>query len=221
MSAKKIRILLVVRSATQRARARSLLASAPCVEVVDAVDTGSAALHAVDRRKVDLVLVDLLMPGMSGLETTFRLKAHRSPPLVGLFTLGAGQVYELAAAEVRADGLVRRDRLAEDLHRLLARLFPVALEQLAPILAEPGPALAPAAVGAGGAAPVERAVAVAGAQGGAAAAGPSSRPCSPVRRAGEACPTAVVGPPQGGAAEVAIHLPSAVARSASWIGFVR
>lgn len=191
MAAKKIRVLLAERRPAQRERTRAMLERAVCVEIVDVVDTGPAALHVVDRHRVDLVLVDLLMPGMSGLETTFRLKRLRVPPAVGLLTLGAGQVYELAAQEVRAEGLIRKDRLGPDLYRLLCRLYPAARPGLGALLGSES-ATAPTQAGAAG------------------EVFPASRPGGPSE---PEQPTEV--------RPGVVHRPNADASTSSWIGLAR
>lgn len=86
--------------------ARRFLDGEPAVEVVGAVNSGRAAVEAVPKLEPDLVLMDLAMPEMNGLEATRLIKAAANPPRVIILTLYGAGAYGEAARAVGADGLV-------------------------------------------------------------------------------------------------------------------
>ncbi|CAA9318689.1 MAG: Two-component transcriptional response regulator, LuxR family [uncultured Lysobacter sp.] len=106
-----------------RERMRSLLRDQPGVEVVAAVADGPAALQACAEHRPDLVLLDISMPGMDGLETARQLATFEPRPAVVFCT--AFDEHALSAFEAEAiDYLVkpvRAERLAAALER--ARQF--------------------------------------------------------------------------------------------------
>lgn len=76
---------------------RRALALEPRHEVLWVAHSGSEALQRVAERKPELVLMDLIMPGMDGVETTRRIMAqHPCPILVVTVSVGANtrRVYE-------------------------------------------------------------------------------------------------------------------------------
>lgn len=69
-----IRVLLVEDHAIVRQGVRLLLEGQPDMEVVGEADEGSRALALVAEKRPDVVLMDLAMPGINGLEATAEIK---------------------------------------------------------------------------------------------------------------------------------------------------
>ena len=113
-----------------RERLRMLLAEQPGVEVVAEAGDGHEALHACAAHDPDLVLLDIAMPGIDGLEVARHLQAFEPRPAVVFCT--AYDAHALSAFDAEAvDYLVkpvRPERLASALQRaraLTAGLRPV------------------------------------------------------------------------------------------------
>ncbi|MBU6281254.1 response regulator [bacterium] len=122
--AKPIRTLVVSGDAPGRAAATLALRAVAGVELLAPVGDGAEALRRVARRSPDLVLVEFLLPGRSGLQIGAALKRRRLGPRVVLVSLGGGEAWDAAAREFGIDAVVRRQDLAAEMPRLLARLFP-------------------------------------------------------------------------------------------------
>jgi DNA-binding NarL/FixJ family response regulator len=88
-----------------------LLAAYPEVDVVGSARSGREALDQVALLHPDLVLVDLVMPDMDGLETTRRIKARPVSPRVILMTMQEDAEYREAAQEAGADGFIPKPDL--------------------------------------------------------------------------------------------------------------
>ena len=69
----KIKILIVDDHAIVRMGLASLLGTRPEYEVVGDAGNGAAAIRKASRLKPDVILLDMVMPGMDGAETTRRL----------------------------------------------------------------------------------------------------------------------------------------------------
>ena len=93
-----------------RERLRALLAAQDGVELVAEVGDGHAALHAAAEHGADLVLLDIAMPGIDGLEAARHLAAFDPRPAVVFCT--AYDAHALSAFEAAAvDYLVKPVRL--------------------------------------------------------------------------------------------------------------
>lgn len=74
----KIRVLLADDHPIVRRGIRSLLQTAADIEVVAEAKSGMEALQLIDELSPDVVLLDMEMPGMSGVDVAKQLKATRS-----------------------------------------------------------------------------------------------------------------------------------------------
>jgi DNA-binding NarL/FixJ family response regulator len=87
--------------------AHELIAATPGFEQVGEATSGPEALQLAAELRPDLVLVDVRMPGMDGIETARRLADCEGPPVVVLISLEAvpDVIAEWVAAHVRKQDL--------------------------------------------------------------------------------------------------------------------
>jgi DNA-binding NarL/FixJ family response regulator len=104
--------------------------------VVGRAASGEDALEQVARLHPDLVLMDLTMPGMGGLEATRRLKSGAGAPHVIVLSLHEDPMYRRAALEVGANGFVPKSKLGTALMPMIHSLFQDGLEREASSRAE-------------------------------------------------------------------------------------
>jgi CheY-like chemotaxis protein len=121
---KPLRILLVDDSAEFLESAARLLMLHQELCIVGRAASGRSALEQVVDLKPDLVLMDLAMPGMNGLETTRHIKAQPAAPCVVIMTLYDVAEYRAAARAATADGFIAKSSIRSQLMPMLAGLFP-------------------------------------------------------------------------------------------------
>ena len=122
MGAEPMRVLIADDEPLARERLRAMLIAQPGVEVVAEAGDGHAALHACAEHHPDMVLLDISMPGIDGLETARHLAEFEPRPMVVFCT--AYDQHALSAFDAQAvDYLVkpvRPERLAATLERVRA-----------------------------------------------------------------------------------------------------
>lgn len=132
MSALRLKVLIADDEAPARARLRSLLGEIPEAAVVGEAVSGAEALALAHDLAPDVVLLDVRMPGMDGLEAARHLNLLEEPPAV-IFTTAYDQ-YAVEAFEAHAVGYllkpVRKEQLAAALRRA-GRLTRAQLQKLA------------------------------------------------------------------------------------------
>ncbi len=110
-----IRILLVDDHAVLRAGLRALLGAEPGLTVVGEAATGEEAVEKARTLRPDVVVMDLSMPGMDGLEATRRIAALGLGAKILVLTVHAEQEYLLPVLEAGGSGYVTKTSADEDL----------------------------------------------------------------------------------------------------------
>lgn len=113
------RILIVDDEPHARSRLRELLAD-EAVAIAGEADNGTAAIEACGVHDIDIVLLDIRMPGIDGLETAQRLNALPRPPAVIFLTAYDDKAIE--AFDTGAVDYLLKPVRAERLHRALERV---------------------------------------------------------------------------------------------------
>jgi DNA-binding NarL/FixJ family response regulator len=94
-------------------------------ELVGVAGTGLKAVERAAQVRPDLVLMDIRMPGMDGLEATRRIKAREGAPVVIMLTLEDGAVVRAMAESAGADDFVGKAPMVYDaILAAIQRAFP-------------------------------------------------------------------------------------------------
>ena len=99
-----IRLMLVDDHEIVREGLRTLLEQEDGLEVVGEAEDGESALRLVAERRPDVVLMDVMMPGMGGIEATRRLCALPTPPALPRILMLTSLADESAIREAVAAG---------------------------------------------------------------------------------------------------------------------
>ncbi len=118
-----LRVLIADDSPEFIQSAARFLSRVPHLEIVGCVLTGCDAVDLARHLKPDLVLIDLVMPEMNGLQATAKLKALVPTPQVIVITLNDIDAYRAAAHAVGADGFVSKAELGKRLLPTIESLF--------------------------------------------------------------------------------------------------
>jgi DNA-binding NarL/FixJ family response regulator len=115
----KIKLMIVDDHEVVREGLKKLLEVYPEIEVVATVENGKECLEQLDQVSPDVVLMDISMPGLSGIETT-RLACEKKPGLkVIMLTIYNDDQHVLKAVEASASGYVIKNVRKEDLLKII------------------------------------------------------------------------------------------------------
>jgi DNA-binding NarL/FixJ family response regulator len=107
--ASKYRIVIAEDHTILREGLRSLLSSSPDFEVVGEAEDGREAIRCVEKLKPDLILTDLSMPRMNGMEAIREIKRQSPKTKILVLTVHRTDEYILATLKAGADGYLLKD----------------------------------------------------------------------------------------------------------------
>src|SRR5687768_6208916 len=110
-----IRILLVDDHAMVRRGMRDFLALHDDLEVVGEARDGAGAIEQAAALRPDVILMDLLMPGVDGIEATARIRAADPEIEIVAITSFVEEARIVAALEAGASGFLLKDAEADEL----------------------------------------------------------------------------------------------------------
>ena len=96
---------------------RAVLDDLDDVSVVGVAHDAAAALNVVSEHAPDVVLMDLRMPGMDGLEATARIRTRHPDTRVLVLTMDEDADSVFAALRMGANGYLLKESGSDDLHR--------------------------------------------------------------------------------------------------------
>ena len=111
----KIRLLLVDDHAVVRSGLRMLLQAQADMYIVAEAETGAEAVLAVKRHSPDVVLMDIQMPDMNGIEATKKIKAIGAETAVLALTMHENDKYFFEMLQAGASGYVPKRAAPDDL----------------------------------------------------------------------------------------------------------
>ncbi len=111
----KIRVLLVDDHALLREGLRALLERYPDFEVVGEAENGEEAIAQVKAQQPDIVLMDIAMPGINGLDATRAIRQDYPQTRVLVLTQHEDRQYVMSLLKAGASGYVLKRALGKDL----------------------------------------------------------------------------------------------------------
>ena len=114
-----IRVFLVDDNPDFLAATSDFLNSDPQIEIIGLAQSGMDAVQRVDELHPDLVLMDLVMPGINGLAATRLIKAKSLATRVIILTQHDDPLDRFQAEAVNADGFIAKSEIDEGLLALI------------------------------------------------------------------------------------------------------
>lgn len=110
-----IRLLIVDDDPLVRSGLALILGGAKSIELVGQAANGREGIAAVDTHRPDVVLMDIRMPVLDGIEATAMLSGRADPPKVIVLTTFDADDYVLRALAAGASGFLLKDTAPEDI----------------------------------------------------------------------------------------------------------
>lgn len=117
------RLLIAEDHAIVRDGLKALLAAQPGFEVVAEAGNGREAVKLAGRTEPELILIDLSMPKMNGLEAIRELKRQDPAVRIIVMTAHAAEEYVFAALEAGVEGYFLKDGTQEELLQAIAAVL--------------------------------------------------------------------------------------------------
>ena len=121
--AKNIRVLITDDHVVVRKGIRALLMTEPDIEVVGEAENGYQAVAEAERLRPDVILMDMVMPEMDGIEAIRRITARQPKARILVLTSFATDEKVFPAIKAGALGYLLKDSNPEDLVRAIHQVF--------------------------------------------------------------------------------------------------
>lgn len=117
-----LQIMLVDDNLTFLATVKKTLRLVPNIQVVGEAHSGAQALELAQRLQPDLMLLDIVMPGQSGLEVAKAMQSWPHSPRVLFLSMHDNESYRSAAQALGALGLVGKANFVAELLPIISAL---------------------------------------------------------------------------------------------------
>ena len=123
MTEKRITVLISDDQAIVRKGTRALLATEPNIEVVGEAENGQAAVDQAKKLNPDVILMDLVMPEMDGIEAIRRITACQPETRILVLTSFATDDKVFPAIKAGALGYLLKDSSPEELVQAIQQVY--------------------------------------------------------------------------------------------------
>jgi len=117
-----LKILLVDDNLTFLASVKKTLKMLPNALVIGEAHNGFQALEMAQRLQPDLVLLDIVMPNMTGLEVAAHIQSWERSPAIVFLSLHDNDSYRVAARDLGVLGMVGKANFVADLMPIISSL---------------------------------------------------------------------------------------------------
>lgn len=94
---------------------KQILKDEPDIKVVDEAGTGQEALYKIEKHDVHILILDISMPGLSGLDVLKQLKSSKSKAAVLVLSMYPEEQYALRAIKLGASGYITKASASDEL----------------------------------------------------------------------------------------------------------
>ena len=123
-----VKVLLVDDSSIVRERLKAMLSEVPKVETVSQAKDQVEAMELLNKLNPEVVILDIEMPGGSGIELLSKLKRRKQPPLAIVLTNFSGSQYRKKCMDAGADFFFDKsfefDKVTEVLNQIGQKILP-------------------------------------------------------------------------------------------------
>ena len=119
---RKIRIVLIDDHEVVRAGFKMLIATNDLFEVVGEASRGEFAMQLYEQLKPDIIIMDLSMPGIGGLESIHRITNRYDQALILVFSIYNKEIYVTRALAAGAKGYITKNSAPELIFEAILRL---------------------------------------------------------------------------------------------------
>ena len=111
----RTKVLIVDDHPLFRSGLRQVIQSSPCLELVGEAGDGEAALKFILEKKPDVAVLDINLPGLTGLEVARKLQGKKNPTRLIILTMHKEEDMINRALDFGAHGFVLKENAVEDI----------------------------------------------------------------------------------------------------------